>query len=163
MVGVIGLVALTALVMGMVARRRRHAEEALEAHRTAAKWCGLLHGQLASLRHGGDPVASRALEDAREHFDMASHRLSEASTAAEYHAVQQAAVVGLRYIGVARARLGLVAGPQGPPPSSADGRPMYEAGYRAVPVASEARDGDDRYERRRNTVISGLPGLRSDN
>lgn len=138
MLGVIALVVVAGLYMALITRRQRRSD-ALEESRTDAKrWYDMLSGQLASLSSGDDPVATRALSDASERHTAAAGQLAEASTIAHYRQVRRTATEGLRYIGAARARLGLVAGPQGPPPVAADGRPMYEEGYRAVvPDAKE--------------------------
>lgn len=132
MVGVIVLVAAAGLYMALKTHKQKKTD-ALAASRTDAKrWYDMLSGQLASLSSGDDPVATRALSDASERHTAAAGQLAEAVTIAHYRQVRRTATEGLRYIGAARARLGLVAGPQGPPPVAPDGRPMYEEGYRAV-------------------------------
>lgn len=156
-VGVVLLALATGLAMGMLARRRKDAEAALTAFQDANRWCGLLHGQLRSIGDSEDSVAGRAINDAKECYGRAIAKLEAAGSQAEFDEVRRDATLGLRYVGVARARLGLVAGPQGPPPLTSDGRPMYEAGYRAVPTATKARDGDDRYEKPSKRAVSGLP------
>lgn len=146
-VGVVLLAAITASIMGLIAKRKREAEADLIAYRDADRWCGLLHGQLRSMGDSDDAVAGQALIDAQDRYREAMTRLHEATDRTGFEEARRCATLGLRHIGVARARLGLVAGPQGPPPVTADGRPMYEAEYRAAPSASQARDGDDRYEK----------------
>lgn len=148
MVGVIALVALAGVYMALVTRKQKNTDALEEARTDAKRWYDMLSGQLASLSSGDDPVASRALSDASERHTAAAGQLAEAATEAHYRQVRRTATEGLRYIGAARARLGLVAGPQGPPPVAPDGRPMYEEGYRAavpdvrdepVRAAAEAR------------------------
>lgn len=162
-VGVVILAAMTGMVMGWLAKRRRGAEAALAAFQDANRWCGLLHGQLRSLGQTDDAVAGRAVADAMDSYRKAATALETAGNAEEFDEVRKHATVGLRYIGVARARLGLVAGPQGPPPLATDGRPMYEAEYRAVPDATRARAGDDRYEQPSKAAVPGLRGATGGN
>jgi len=157
-VAVVVLAAMTGLVMGMLARRNNRVDAARSAYQDAARWCGLLRGQISSLRSSEDAVAGQALTEANAHYEYATALLSSARNEAEFDEVRRKAVLGLRYIGVARARLGMVAGPQGPPPLSSDGRPMYEAEYRAVPTTAKARAGDDRYQQRGKKVVPGLRG-----
>ncbi|ADD41903.1 hypothetical protein [Stackebrandtia nassauensis] len=132
MVAVIALVAAAGLYMALITRKQKNTDALEEARTDAKRWYDMLSGQLASLSSGDDPVASRALSDASERHTAAAGQLAEAVTIGHYRQVRRTATEGLRYIGAARARLGLVAGPQGPPPVAPDGRPMYEEGYRAV-------------------------------
>lgn len=157
-VGVVALAALTGVVMGLIARSNNRAEAARSAYRDADRWCGLLRGQISSIRSNEDAVAGQALAEANAHYEYALALLATARNESEFDQVRRKAVLGLRYIGVARARLGMVAGPQGPPPLSSDGRPMYEAEYRAVPTTTQARAGDDRYQQRGKSVVPGLRG-----
>ncbi|HZE37408.1 MAG TPA: hypothetical protein VE172_01215 [Stackebrandtia sp.] len=132
------LIAVTGLWMALRVRGQRRSD-ALEAARTDAKrWYDMLSGQLAQLSAGDDPVAKQALADAAERHNAAAGQLAEAKTVGHFRFVRRTVTEGLRYIGAARARLGLAAGPQGPPPVGPDGRPMYEEVYRAAPEATES-------------------------
>ncbi|CAM3270290.1 hypothetical protein [Stackebrandtia soli] len=157
LVSVIGLVVLTATVMGFRARRRRRAETIAEARSDARRWYELLGGQLSTLTAGGDEAAASALTDAAGCHELAARQLEAATTVDEYQYVRRTATEGLRHIGTARTRLGLVAGPQGPPPVDRDGRPMYEEAYHATPASAKARGGDDRYEQPRGGIAA--PGV----
>lgn len=161
LVAVIGLVLGTAAVMGVRARKRRRVEELVEARGDARRWHELLSGQMSMLGSaGGDEVAEQALADAARCLDLAARQIQAAKTVEQYAYARRSATEGLRYIGAARARLGLAAGPQGPPPLDADGRPMYEEAYRAAPASTKARDGDDRYEKTRGGAPApGVPRL----
>ncbi|MGH8793022.1 MAG: hypothetical protein ACRDXX_10285 [Stackebrandtia sp.] len=155
---VMGLVACAGTAMGVWVRRQKRAEARSDAQSDARRWYDMLGRQLALLSGRDDDVAARALKDASDRYAAAAGQLAEAVDIAEFHQVRRTATEGLRYIGVARARLGLVAGPQGPPPVAPDGRPMYEERYRAV---AGTWDEYDRNERSTPlpAVIPGVTGL----
>lgn len=132
MVAVIVMVALAGVYLALRVKKQKRADALAEARSDAKRWYDMLSGQLASLSSGDDSVALQALSDASERHTAAAGQLAEAVTIGHYQQVRHSATEGLRFIGAARARLGLVAGPQGPPPVAPDGRPMYEEGYRAV-------------------------------
>jgi hypothetical protein len=136
------------LFMALRVRRQRRSRDIAEARADARRWYEMLGGQLASLSAGDDPVASQALSDASQRYAEAAGQLAEARTCEQFHCVRRSATEGLRYIGAARARLGLVAGPQGPPPVAPDGRPMYEEGYWAAPGTEETVPRNERYKPR---------------
>lgn len=160
--GVIGLISLAGLVMGLWMRRQRRNEARVDAQKDARRWYDLLSGQLELLAAGDDAVAARALEDASECFTAAAGQLADAVKVSEFRRVRQTATEGLRYVGVARARLGLVAGPQGPPPVTSDGRPMYEERYRAAKGAWDEYDQNERAAGGASpppASVSGVTGL----
>lgn len=146
LVAVIVLVGGTGLLMALRVRRQHRRYSTSDAEVDARRWYDMLGGQLKTLSAGEDQVASQALSDAAEQYSKAADQLAHAKTISEFRAVRSSATDGLRFIGAARARLGMVAGPQGPPPVAPDGRPMYEAGYRAAPMAMDGHN--EHYEPR---------------
>ena len=138
-IGVILLVCVAGLVMGMRTRRQRQRAETEIAKKDARRWYEMLGDQLKYLTVGEDEVAAEALATAADHHAVAATTLGKAKNINDYRRVRYNAAEGLRYIGAVRARLGLVAGPQGPPPVAPDGRPMYEEGYRAAPMGQNTQ------------------------
>lgn len=152
LITVILLVAAVATFMAMRVRKQKLADAADDARIDAKRWCDMLGGQLSSLSAGDDAVATRALSDAAGLYATAMSQMTTATSYEQFRHVRLTATNGLHYVAAARARLGLVAGPQGPPPLAPDGRPMYEEGYWAAPTVAEIGVRNSYYEPRGRTA-----------
>lgn len=151
----LALLAVLAAAGVLTVRWSRHRQaRALDALR--ADVVALLHRlaeDVAGLQPGEDPVAAQAVADAAERYDTASALRSRATSAERLEAVRRTALEGLHAARVARAALGLKAGPPLPSLPVGDGPRLTEPGE--VRVGERVFRGSPTYEPGRKHYFAG--------